>query len=84
MNGQTHEGGLEFMELGQVVILREVSELYDKLQYDKTRPYKHFPALTEKLILLRNRGDLDKNQGHAVACPWFAKPDYILCPLIRL
>jgi hypothetical protein len=40
------------MELGQVVIFREVFEPDDRLQHDKTRPYKHFPALTEKLELV--------------------------------
>ena len=39
------------MELGQVVIFREVFEPDDRLQYDKTRPYKHFLVLTEKLVL---------------------------------
>ena len=40
------------MELAQIVIFKELSGPDDRLEYDKTRPYKRFPSLAKKFVLI--------------------------------
>ena len=52
INRQIHGGGLGFVELAQIVVLRELFGPNDRVWYDKTRPYKCFSWMLGDLTII--------------------------------